>query len=115
MILFHKTPNLFHLQNAKYRENVLAACGQAVGNPTAQAQAALVGGGASAASDPAAAAGAMGGGGGAVSDPRGKIKRLEQLSENLKFDTISQVKIHQTCYGTIEYQIGVNHGLRSHQ
>ena len=79
---------MFHLQNAKYRENVLAACGQAVGNPTAQAQAALVGGG-SAAGDPAAA-GAMGGGG-AVSDPRGKIKRLEQLSENLKFDTISQV------------------------
>ena len=101
------------MQNAKYRENVLAACGQAVGNPTAQAQAALVGGG-SAAGDPSAGAGAMGGGG-AVSDPRGKIKRLEQLSENLKFDTISQVCIYHTLFELhIEYQIGVNHSLRDH-
>lgn len=72
-------------QNAKYRENVLQACGQAVGNPTAQAQAALVGGSITDPSGGGAAAAAL-------SDPRGKIKRLEQLSENLKFDTISQVK-----------------------
>ena len=95
MILLHKTTTCSILQNAKYRENVLAACGQAVGNPTAQAQAALVGG-ASAAGDPAGAGAAGAGGGGAVSDPRGKIKRLEQLSENLKFDTISQVCLCQT-------------------
>ena len=75
------------MQNAKYRESVLQACGQAVGNPTAQAQAALVGG---SATDPAGGGAAAAA---ALSDPRGKIKRLEQLSENLKFDTISQMFI----------------------
>ena len=65
---------------------MLQACGQAVGNPTAQAQAALVGG---SAADPSAGGGAAAA---ALADPRGKIKRLEQLAENLKFDTISQVK-----------------------
>ena len=109
MKLLHKTTTCSILQNAKYRENVLAACGQAVGNPTAQAQAALVGGGmGSAAGDPSAGAGAMGGGG-AVSDPRGKIKRLEQLSENLKFDTISQVRIHLTSYELFLWESMRNH------
>ena len=76
-----------HFQNAKYRENVLQACGNSVGNPTAQAQAALAGGSITDPSGGGAAAAAL-------SDPHGKIKRLEQLSENLKFDTISQVNIY---------------------
>lgn len=72
------------IKNAKYRENVLQACGNSVGNPTAQAQAALAGGSITDPSGGGAAAAAL-------SDPHGKIKRLEQLSENLKFDTISQM------------------------
>ena len=77
---------VLHFQNAKYRENVLHACAQSVGNPTLQAQATLVGG---SMSDPMCGGAAAAA---AISDPQGLIRQLDQISKNLKFDTISQVR-----------------------
>ncbi len=79
------------IQNAKYRENVVLASANAVGNLQAAANAAAVGGtnDGNAAGGSAVAA--------ALSDPHGKVKQLEQLAKNLKFDTVSQMFLAWTA------------------